>query len=339
MILTEYARRVVERRLLHLQQVRDTVTIDADTHPTDPVAARSVWGDRMDDPNYFHGKPISGEQLLAEMDLADVDMSVSWSNPSCIPYGDDQEKNHEMLFAANAYISDLAKRHPDRIIPAGWVDPKATGISNAIKQVQTCVAEWGFPIVKMNPAQNAYPIDSEIVIEVVDAIVAEGAVPAFHFGSDTKYTPASGFQRIAQRHPEHPIIGVHMGGGGGHFVESDALYLEARALGLLCPNIFYVLSAKRDAHIDSALVSYRAAGEPFSRNIGVASDAPYGRIAWNFGGFRGLFAAMRDGAKHTDPRLRNNPDLMNADAVQDFMGRNTADLVISIDKALLGKGA
>lgn len=339
MALTEYARHRVEERLHHLEQVRDTVTIDADTHPTDPAVARSVWGDRLDDPNYFHGKPISGEDLLADMDLASVDMALSWTNPSCVPYGDDLDENHAMLFAANAYISSLAERHPDRIIPAGWVDPKATGLSNALNQVRTCVREWGYPIVKMNPAQNAYPIDSEMVIEVVDAIVAEGAVPAFHFGADTKYTPASGFERVARRRPDHPIIGVHMGGGGGHFVDSDALYLDARDLGLRCPNIFYVLSAKRDTHIESALISYRQAGAPFSRNIAVASDAPYGRIAWNFGGFRGLFAAMGNGAAHTDPRLRDSPDLMGAEAVQDFMGRNLADLVITIDRALLAKSS
>ena len=191
----------------------------------------------------------------------------------------------------------------------------------------------------MNPAQNAYPIDSDMVLEVVDAIVAHGAVPAFHFGADTKYTPASGFERVARRHPDHPIIGVHMGGGGGHFVESDPLYLDARQVGLRCPNIFYVLSAKRDTHIESALISYRAAGAPFSRNMAVASDAPYGRVAWNFGGFRGLFASMRDGTAHTDPRLRDNPDLMNAEAVQDFMGRNIADLVIAVDRSLLAKNA
>ena len=333
MALSTQARRVVERRLQHLDRVRDTVTIDADTHPTDPAVARSVWGDRLDDPNYFHGKPISGDALLAEMSLADVDMALSWSNPSCIPYGDDPDRNHEMLFAANAYISALADRHPDRIIPAGWADPKATGTRNAIRQVKACVEDWGFPIVKMNPAQNAYPIDSDIVIEVVDAIVAHGAVPAFHFGADTEFTPASGFETIARRHPDHPIIGVHMGGGGGHFVQSDALYLDARALGLRCPNIFYVLSAKRDTHIESALVTYRAAGPPYSRNIAVASDAPYGRIAWNFGGYRGLFAAMRDG--HGDPRLKDRPDLMDHEARQDFMGRNIADLVIGIDRSLL----
>ena len=335
MALTESARRVVERRLRHLERVRDRVTIDADTHPTDPRVARSVWGDRLDDPNYFHGKPISGEELLADMDMAGVDMAVSWSNPSCIPYGDDPDRNHDMLHAANAHISALADRHPDRIIPAGWVDPKATGIPNAISQVRSCVDEWGFPIVKMNPAQNAYPIDCDMVIEVVDAIVSRGAVPAFHFGADTQFTPASGLERIAERHPSHPVIGVHMGGGGGHFVESEALYVAARQLGLRRPNIFYVLSAKRDTHIESALISYRLAGAPFSRNIAVASDAPYGRIAWNFGGYRSLFAAMRDGASHSDRRLRDNPQLMDDDAVQDFMGRNMADLVIGVDRSLL----
>jgi hypothetical protein len=68
----------------------------------------------------------------------------------------------------------------------------------------------------------------------------------------------------------------------------------------------------------------------------VASDAPYGRISWNFGGFRAMFATLRDGAAHGDPRLRANPGLFDNAAVHDFMGRNLADLVIRTDLRLLG---
>jgi predicted TIM-barrel fold metal-dependent hydrolase len=273
------------------------------------------------------------------MDAAGVDMALSWQNPAVLEYGDDPATNHERLSAANRYILDLATRYPDRIIPAGWTDPKALGVEGAIVLARRCVREWGFPVVKMNPAQNGFPIDSPVVLEVVDAVVAEGAVPAFHFGGDTEFTPAEGLERVAERHPEHPVIAVHMGGGGSHYVHGEPLYLASRALGLRRPNIFYILSAKRDTHIESDVVSYRLAGPPFSRNLAVASDAPYGKVAWNFGGYRGMFAAMRDGARHTDPRLRDRPGLLDDEAVQDLMGRNLADLVIATDRRLLGAPA
>ncbi len=336
MALTGLARDTIARRLQHLQSVRDRVVIDADTHPSSPALYSDALRRRLAaDPNYFHGRPISGEELLRDMDHAGVDMALCWQNPAAITYTDDPRENFAALRAANVAIAELAQRNPTRVIPAGWTDPKALGEDEAAQLVQLCVEEWGFPIVKMNPAQNRFPIDSPVVLRMVDRIVALGAVPAFHFGADTAFTPAEGLRTVALRHPEWPVIGVHMGGGGPAYVEGEPLYQAARALGLSCPNIFFVLSAKRDTHMESDLITYRLAGPPFAHNIAVASDAPYGRISWNFGGFRAMFATLRDGAAHGDPRLRANPGLFDNAAVHDFMGRNLADLVIRTDLRLL----
>lgn len=334
--LTTEAHARIAARLRHLESVRDRVVIDADAHPSDPeLFPDDVRARLRHDPNYYHGRPITGPELLSEMDQAGVDMALSWQNPAVLRYGADPEANHRALAAANRSIADLATAHPTRIIAAGWTDPKALGLERALDLVRTCVTEWGFPVVKMNPAQNAFPIDSEMVLRVVDEIVALGAIPAFHYGSDTPYTPADGLERVAARHPDHPVIGVHMGGGGGHYVEADPLYLASRELGLRRPNIFFVLSAKRDTHMESDLITYRLAGPPFSRNIAIGSDVPYGRITWNFGGCRGLFAALKDGARHGDPRLQARPDLFDGEAVQDFMGRNFADLIIAADRRMI----
>ena len=317
--------------------VRDHVVIDGDSHPSNPELYPAEVRERLaSEPNYYHGRPVTGDDLLREMDQAGVDMALSWQNPAVMRYGEDRQANFEALKAANNYISAFTEAHPDRIIPAGWTDPKALGLDGAIELARICVEDWGFPVIKMNPAQNAFPIDSEPVLRVVDAIVELRAVPAFHFGADTPFTPAEGLERVAERHPEHPVVAVHMGGGGAHYVEADPLYLAARELGLRRPNIFYVLSAKRDTHIESDLISYLLADEPFSRNIAVGSDIPYGRITWNFGGYRGMFAALRNGAGHHDARLRERPDLFDEKAIQRFMGGNLADLIIRTDSALLG---
>jgi predicted TIM-barrel fold metal-dependent hydrolase len=336
MLLSNEARQRISNRVRHLQACRDRVVIDGDAHPSNPDLFPSEVRDRVAaSPNYYHGRPITGPELLAEMGQAGVDMALCWQNPAVLPSCDDRSENLRRLAAANRYIADLGEAHPTRIITAGWTDPKALGLDGALGLVRTCIRDWGFPVVKMNPAQNAFPIDSEMVLAVVDEIVAHGAVPAFHYGADTPYTPAAGLEAVAARHPDHPIIAVHMGGGGAHYVEADPLYLASRDLGLRRPNIFYILSAKRDTHIESDLITYRLAGPPFSRNIAVASDVPYGRITWNFGGFRGLFAALRDGARHNDPRLRERPDLFDDEAVQDFMGRNLADLILAADRRIL----
>lgn len=336
MPLSQSAHAMVIRRLAFIESIKSEVVIDADAHPSDPALYPAAITERVNaNPNYYHGRPITGDQLLAEMDQSRVDMALCWQNPAITPYGNDQNQNFQALHRANAYILAFAEAHPTRAIPAGWTDPKALGLDNALEMARICVEEWGFPIVKMNPAQNAYPIDSDMVMTVVDRIVELGAIPAFHFGSDTPFTPTSGLERVAHRHPKHPLIAVHMGGGGGHYVEADTSYLNARDLGLRCPNIFYILSAKRDTHIESDLITYTLAGEPFCNNIAVGSDVPYGRIAWNFGGFRGLFETLADGAAHTDLRLNENPNLFDAATVQRYMGGNFAELTIAAYRRLL----
>lgn len=331
-------RRQIENRIAFLTQERDRLTCDTDNHISDPDMIPDAMRERCArDPNYFHGRPIDGPMLLREMNSARVDLALCWQNPSATRYGPDKDKNSALLRQANQYIADMAVQHPERIYPAGWTDPSALGVDNARAMVDTCVRELGFAIVKLNPAQNAYPIDSNDTFKVVDRIVELGAVPAFHFGPDTPYTPVEGLERLAARYPGHPVIGVHFGGGGGGYVESEEFYHAARDLGLRQTNIHYIESAKRDAHIESDLITYRLAGPEHWRRIFLGSDAPYGRQNWNFGGYRAMFNFLAEGANHTDPRLQKNPNLFDADTVQDFMGRNFADFAATACRRILDR--
>ena len=167
-----------------------------------------------------------------------------------------------------------------------------------------------------------------VSIVTPSGVVSLGAIPVFHYGADTEYTPASGLGALATRYPEHPIMAIHMGGGGAGYVEAEQLYHDSRALGLKYPNIKYVLSARRDTHTESDLITYQLAGEPFSKNICCASDAPYGKQSWNFGGYRLMFETLKDGANHPDKRLNENPGLFDNQAVSNYMGKNFAELTI-----------
>lgn len=310
-------------RLTHyLRGNLNGLVIDADTHATD-VGRRP----REQSPHYYHGKPLSAEQLVAEMDLAGISMANTWQNPAATEYPGNEDDNAEALLEANRYVSDCGQRYPERFIPSGWVDPKACGSANARRLAEICVKEFGFVLVKMNPAQNRYPIDSPEVFLVADRIVELGAIPVFHYGADSPYTPARGLEAIAARYPGHPVIGVHMGGGGAGYVEAERLYHESRELGLRRSNVRYILSALRDTHIEEALISYQLAGPPFCENLFCASDAPYGRMSWNFGGFRAMLAGLRDGSRHPDARLRANPGLFSEAAAQGYLGGNFARLI------------
>jgi len=331
------ARQQIDSLLAHLAAHRGRLVIDADTHATDLAAMPpDLRARRASGAGYYHGRPLSAEELLDEMRGADVDLALIWQNPAATPYSESKEDNHHALLAANRYIAEAAQRHPTRFIPAGWVDPKALGLEHALALVDTLVDELGFLFIKMNPAQNRFPIDSEPVMQLVDAIVARGGIPAFHFGADTPFTPASGLARVASRHPNHPVLAVHMGGGGAGFVEAEALYHQARELGLRQPSIRYVLSAKRDTHLEDDLITYQLAGDPFCRNLFCASDAPYGRMAWNFGGYRSLFATLIAAADHTDARVRQHPNLFTPEIAQRYLGGNFADFVVEGYSRLLG---
>lgn len=331
------ARESIARRLAYLERIRDGLVFDGDTHPTSPELYGEALRERLArDPHYFQGRPVTPENLLADLDQAGIDLALAWQNPAVTAYGDDRERNLALLLAANRDIGRIAAAYPERFVSAGWTDPKALGLDGALEVVRVCVDEIGCPIVKLNPAQNAYPIDDPMVLRVVERIAELGAVPAFHYGGDTPYTPAEGLRRVARHLGDHPVIGVHMAGGGGHFVESEPLYQASRDLGLEQPNIFWVLSARRDAYTESDLIAYRLAGA--DSRMALASDAPYCRPSFCYGGYRAMLAALADGARHPDPRLREHPGLFDDQAIRGLLGRNLADLVIAADRRLLARG-
>jgi predicted TIM-barrel fold metal-dependent hydrolase len=323
------AKKRIERQLLFLKENKNNLVIDADTHISDvgnlPEPFRSQL---LENENYYHGKPISAEDLLAEMKMAGVDMSLVWQNPAVTPYGINKDKNFESLLKANRYLFDMDTKYPGKFIPGGWTDPRNLGVELAMKMAEVCINDFGFLFIKMNPAQNEYPIDSEEVVQVYKTIVELGGIPAFHFGGDTPYTPSEGLEKLAMLYPEHPVVGIHMGGGGPSYLEGEVHYTKARELGLKHRNIKFIESAKRDTHIESDFITYQLAGEPYSKNICCASDAPYGRQSWNFGGYHAMFKSLMDGSTHTDQRLKQNPGLFNEEVARNYMGRNFAELVI-----------
>ena len=338
MTICEIAQDRIIAQMAFLQENRYNLVIDGDTHATDTKFMHPELIKQLhSEPNYYHGRPVSAEELIEEMNMAFVDMALIWQNPAATCYGNDPEVNFNVLLEANRYIFNASIKYPNRFIPAGWTDPKSLGAELAKKLVSICVEEFGFAIVKMNPAQNAFPIDSDPVAEVFDFIVQMGAVPAFHFGADTEFTPAEGLANLARRHPQHPLIGVHMGGGGASYPVAENLYQKARMLGWEHPNIRFVLSAKRDTHIESDIITYTLAGEPFSRNLFCGSDAPYGRMTWNFGGYRAMFTSLLDSSKHTDARVRENADLFNVETAKNYMGGNLAAFMVEAYSRILDK--
>ncbi|MDX2270068.1 MAG: amidohydrolase family protein [Bryobacter sp.] len=246
-------------------------------------------------------------------------MANVWQNPAATTYPGGEDQNTLALLAANLYLAEGSQEFPNRFIPSGWIDPRACGLDGAKHIVRKCVEDFGFVLVKMNPAQNQFAMASPEVWQLVQYIADLGAVPAFHYGADTPFTPASGLEAIARKLGDWPVVAVHMGGGGAGYVEAENQYHASIALGLRYPNIRFIFSALRDTYIAEAIDQYTAAGEIYRRNLFCASDAPYGRMRWNFGGFREL--------------IKDHPNK------QGFLGQNFADFLLSSYQALLKRNA
>jgi len=329
MAFTNTALEAMKKRCTYLEAHRHNLVIDADTHLTDLSAlAGDIRAAYEANPNYYHGRPIGHEEIRREMKMADVDMALSWQNPAATPYSGDPSADFEALMGANRHIFEVSQNYPHAFIPAGWTDPKALGVENALRIVDACLFEFGFPVIKLNPAQNAYPITSDEVLAVVDRIAGHGAVTAFHYGADTEFTPAAGLEKVAQQYPQASFLAVHMGGGGAGYLAAESIYLATRQMGIRNPNIQFIQSAKRDTHMESDFIVFQQAGKPYCHNISCGSDAPYGRMSWNFGGFRAMFKSLQDTANHTDPRIRSRQVVFTDADVQGYLGGNLAALIL-----------
>lgn len=332
------ARERAQHQLAWLETHADRLVIDADTHASDcSNLCEEVAQRYRSTPDYYHGRPTDAEGLVAEMDLAQVDMCLIWQNPAATVYPGDPSANADALRKANEYLVQTSRRFPTRFIPAGWTDPRNLGVAMAVELVDWCVLKQGLPIVKLNPAQNAFAVDSDTVISVVERIVELGAVPAFHFGADTPYTPVAGFEKLARRFCDSPVIGVHMGGGGASYVAAEEHYIQTRAMGLRNPNVVFLLSARRDTHSESDFIAYQGAGEPYCHNLCCASDAPYGRITFNFGGFRAMLSSLAARKNHPDPRIRSGEVVFSSSHIQRYLGGNIARLTAKAYRAILAQ--
>jgi hypothetical protein len=119
----------METQLEFLIANKGRLVADADTHITNTTQLTPEIQKKYDStPNYYHGRPISAEDLICEMDMAGVDICLCWQNPATTYYPEYGKQNFDSLLESNRYIYESACKYPQRIIPTGWTDPKALGM-------------------------------------------------------------------------------------------------------------------------------------------------------------------------------------------------------------------
>ena len=213
--------------------------IDADTHisPTDDNGT------------------ILAEELINQMDKSKVDKAVCWLQP---PY-------MRALDTSLEYVYQSVKKFPDRLLGFGWVDPHF-GIEKGKDTVKKCLTEYGFYGVKLNGAQNSFPIDDEkMSLPLIEEIAKAGSILAFHIGADEyNFTHPSRAANIARRFPEMPVLMVHMGG-----VSSPDLASVCVDMAEECKNMHLIGSCAR---YNSVVKAIRKLG---ASRVSFGSDTPF----------------------------------------------------------------
>jgi predicted TIM-barrel fold metal-dependent hydrolase len=201
------------------------------------------------------GNSITTGELLRRMDRAGVDKAVTWLQP---PYVRSE------IDAGNAYVVRAMREHPDRVLAFGWADPNL-GVNRAIEAAQRAL-DQGCYGVKMNGAQNDFPIDDpHLAMPVIEVIAGAGSVLALHVGADAfDYTHPTRVASIAQAFPTLRILVVHMGGAAFHDLSRAAI-----AVAQQHANLTLIGSAVRAIPI---LTAIRTLG---AERICFGSDTPF----------------------------------------------------------------
>lgn len=214
------------------------------------------------------GEGIMTDELISRMDRYGVDKALVWLQP---PY-------MRETAPLNEYVYSACKAHPDRLLGFGWVDPHL-GIDRAVDDIKRCIEEYGFYGVKLNGAQNNFPIDDpQLAMPLIDEIAKYNVPIAFHCGADSfENTHPFRVAKIAKRYPEMKVLMVHMGGAGVPSLASSAIEFASE-----CPNITMIGSAVQYRSILKAVKTLGA------DRICFGSDTPFAYMRVELAAWRAL---------------------------------------------------
>jgi len=150
-----------------------------------------------------------GTRHIRRMDEAGIEKAVL------------QHMDMELLFGAgditieqqNKYVSEVAKKHPGRLIWFCGIDPRREG---AVELLETCVTQWGAKGIKLYPATGFLPADREVYPFYERAAVWKIPV-LFHMGrqaapfkNEGNFHPST-LLRVLVDFPHLTVIVAHLG--------------------------------------------------------------------------------------------------------------------------------
>jgi len=190
--------------------------IDVHTHifPREMATNRASLAERDGWFAALYGDPraamASAEDLLAEMDHSGVQVSAvcafGWADQGlCVEH--------------NAYLLEMGRRYPGRLLPFVAVQPRAG--RGAVAEVERCAALGAAGIGELMPDGQGFSLDAEeAMAPVVEAALAHGLPIMSHASEPVGHMyPGKGtvcpdvLYRFAIRFPRSTLIAAHWGGG------------------------------------------------------------------------------------------------------------------------------
>jgi predicted TIM-barrel fold metal-dependent hydrolase len=155
-------------------------------------AYNNVWeaGGTSD---YLTGEDYTVEMMLRAMDAAGVDMAVGCSLGQMVD---------------NTYIASVSRKHPDRIIGYGQVNPRSP---DAVEEIRACAEEHGLRGLKLHPTMHGYHFADHGLLDPIFAACHEYGLVVLINALDDPFCAPLSIEEIARGFPEVPVLIAHMG--------------------------------------------------------------------------------------------------------------------------------
>jgi predicted TIM-barrel fold metal-dependent hydrolase len=152
---------------------------------------------RVLDAHVFLGDSIQGfgqqpDGVLAELDRLGIEAAVLVPvRPRGYAYGPENER-----------VADARRRHPDRFLGLGRVDPRQP---DAATEAERCLAELGLRGVFVHPWEDAIAISDARLDPILEVCAARSA-PLMVAAGYPWVSEATQVAELARRHPSVPIV-------------------------------------------------------------------------------------------------------------------------------------
>ena len=170
-----------------------------------------------------------GTGHIRRMDEAGIEKTVLLYIDQALQYGETDIPIDQQ----NKQVSEVARKHPDRIIYFCGVDPRREG---AVELFEKCVNEWGAQGLKLYPTTGFFPAD-KAVYPLYERASAWNMPVFYHTGPEgLPYTHPSVLLRVLIDFPELTVIAAHL---------SNEFWRDLIALGKVRDNVMCDISAKQ----------------------------------------------------------------------------------------------